>query len=259
MGNNQMNQNDEIEIDLFEVLQVLLSKWWLIIGTAIIFGGAALLVTVFAITPQYQSVTKMYVINRQNEDTLTNADLQAASQLTKDYVELIKSRTVAEGVIQSMHLNLNPDELRSKISVSTPSDARVISIGVIDPDPEMARDLANEVRNKAAEHIQMVMKTEAVNVVDMANTPTGKYSPSVKKNTMMAALIGVVLSGGLVLLTYLLNDTVKTPEDVEKYLGLSTLGSIPVVRTKSSRKRRKVRNKKKKTGVVTIKKGGSES
>ncbi len=266
MGTNQINGNDEIEIDLLEVFHVLLKKWWLILGTAAVFGLISMVFTMFFITPQYRSVTKMYVLSRQSEDNLTNTDLQTASLLTKDYVELIKSRTVAENVISSMHLNLSPDELTSKVSVNTPSDARVISIAVIDPDPEMARDLANEVRNQAAQHIQTVMKTEAVNVVDMANTPTGKYSPSIKKNTMMGGLVGFVLSAGIVILLYLLNDTIKTSEDVERYLGLSTLGSIPVLRTeKSGRKHRKTpknrvkKNKAKKSGVITIRKGSSES
>ena len=238
MENNQINQNDEIEIDLLEVIGVLLRYWWVIIGTGIIFGAVALAFTKFAIVPQYRSVTKMYVLNRQSEDMLTNADLQAASLLTKDYAELIKSRTVAEAVCDEMHLNLTPEELSSKISVSTPSDARVISIAVIDPSPEMARDLANEVRNKAAQHIQMVMNTEAVNVVDMANLPTSKYSPSLRKNGMMAGMVGVVLAGAIILLRYMLNDTVKTAEDVERYLGLSTLGSIPVTKSASSRKKK---------------------
>ena len=246
MENNQINQNDEMEIDLFEVISVLLHYWWIIIGTGIIFGAVTLAFTHFAIVPQYRSVTKMYVLARQDENTLTNTDLQTASQLTKDYVELIKSRTVAENVISSMHLNLSPDELSSKISVSTPSDARVISIAVIDPDPEMARDLANEVRNRAAEHIQTVMNTEAVNVVDMANTPTSKYSPSLRKNGMMGGAVGVVLAAAIILLRYMLNDTVKTAEDVEKYLGLSTLGSIPVTKNAGSRKKVKKPAKAKK-------------
>lgn len=246
MDNNQMNRNDEIEIDLFEVIGLLLHHWWAIIGTGILFGAAALAFTYFAIVPQYRSVTKMYVLNRQTEDTLTNSDLQAAAMLTKDYAELIKSRTVSEAVCNDMHLNLSPEQLSSKISVSTPSDARVISIAVIDPDPEMARDLANEVRNKAAQHIQAVMNSEAVNVVDMANLPTSRYSPSYRRNGMMAGMVGVVLACAIILLRYMLNDTVRDAEDVEKYLGMSTLGSIPVAKPADRKKSNKKTAKSKK-------------
>ena len=253
MENNQIGRNDEIEIDLFEVVSVLLKRWWVIIGTGIAFAVIAIAFTVLFITPQYRSVTKMYVLHRQTEDTLTNSDLQAASLLTKDYAELIRSRTVSESVCNELHLNLTPEELSSKISVSTPSDARVISIAVIDPDPEMARTLANEVRDKAAEHILTVMNTEAVNVVDEANMPTRKYSPSIRKNGMMAGLLGIVLAGAIILLRYILNDTVKSPEDVEKYLGMSTLGSIPVVQGESKGKisHRKVKAKKKKKRLLS--------
>ena len=248
MENNQNIRNDEIEIDLFEVVGVLLAHWWVVIGSGVIFAVVAVIFTQFFITPQYRSVTKMYVLNRQNEDTLTNSDLQASSLLTKDYAELIKSRTVSEAVCNDMHLNLTPEELSDKISVSTPSDARVISIAVLDSDPEMARDLANEVRDKAAQHIQAVMNSEAVNVVDVANLPTSKYSPSLKKNGLMEGMVGLFLAGAIILLRYLLNDTIKTPEDVEKYLGLSTLGNIPVtkaaVRHKKTTKKTKMPKKK---------------
>ena len=233
MDNKQMVRNDEIEIDLLEVAGVLLRRWWVIIGTGLIFGLVAIICTHFFVTPQYRSVTKMYVLNRQTQDSLTNADLQAASLLTKDYAELIRSRTVSENVINAMHLNLTPEEMIAKITVTIPSDARVISVAVLDPDPEMARDLANEVRNRAAQHIQEVMNTEAVNVVDMANTPESPYSPDLKKNGLLAFLVGAVLASAVILLSYMLNDTIKTAEDVEKYLGLSTLGNIPVTRTKT--------------------------
>ena len=66
----------------------------------------------------------------------------------------------------------------------------------------------------------------------------------------MAGLIGVVLAGAVILFRYMLNDTVKTAEDVEKYLGLSTLGTIPVTKSATGRKKVKKSTKVKKKKTV---------
>ena len=188
MEQNQMN-NDEIEIDLREIFSVLLSHLGIIILSGLVLGLVAIVGTKVFITPQYQSVTKMYVLAKQNNDTLTSADMQTSTLLTKDYAEMIQSRTVTEAVIAQLGLDMTHEQLVKKISVSNTTDTRIITISVLDKDPYMARDIANAVRDTAAEHIKNVMNSEAVNVVDEANIPAEQYSPSVSKN----GLIGCVL------------------------------------------------------------------
>lgn len=170
MEQNQMN-NDEIEIDLREIFSVLLSHLGIIILSGLVLGLVAIVGTKVFITPQYQSVTKMYVLAKQNNDTLTSADMQTSTLLTKDYAEMIQSRTVTEAVIAQLGLDMTHEQLVKKISVSNTTDTRIITISVLDKDPYMARDIANAVRDTAAEHIKNVMNSEAVNVVDEANIP----------------------------------------------------------------------------------------
>ena len=227
METNQQ-RDDEIEIDLVEVFRLLVSKLGIIILSGMIFAFLAIIGTKLFITPKYQSVTKMYVLAQQNSDTVTNSDLQTSTLLTKDYAELITSRTVAESVITNLLLDLKYDQLINKIEVGTTSDTRIITIKVTDEDPYAARDMANAVRDTAAEHIKSVMNIEAVNVVDTANIPDQKCSPSVSKNGLLAGVLGCFLAVVIILIQYLSNDTIKVSEDVEHYLGLSTLGVIPM-------------------------------
>lgn len=166
--------NDEIEIDLREIFSVLLSHLGIIILSGLVLGLVAIVGTKVFITPQYQSVTKMYVLAKQNNDTLTSADMQTSTLLTKDYAEMIQSRTVTEAVIAQLGLDMTHEQLVNKISVSNTTDTRIITISVLDKDPYMARDIANAVRDTAAEHIKNVMNSEAVNVVDEANIPAEK-------------------------------------------------------------------------------------
>ena len=237
METNQQ-RDDEIEIDLVEVFRLLVSKLGIIILSGMIFAFLAIIGTKLFITPKYQSITKMYVLAQQNSDTVTNSDLQTSTLLTKDYAELITSRTVAESVIANLRLDLKYDELIDKIEVGTTSDTRIITIKVIDEDPYVARDIANAVRDTAAEHIKSVMNIEAVNVVDAANIPDQKCSPSVSKNGLLAGMLGCFLAVVIILIQYLSNDTIKVSEDVEHYLGLSTLGVIPMEKTDGKKKKK---------------------
>ena len=190
------------------------------------------------ITPKYESTTKIMVLNKQDNNTLTSADMQTSTQLTKDYAELIQSRTVLEGVIAQLNLDMTYKEMLNKVSVETSSDSRIVSISVTDEDPYTASEIANAVRDMAAEHIQSVMDIEAVNVVDTANIPNEKASPSLAKNGVIGGLLGVIIAMAAVIIIYLTNDTIKVEEDVERYLGLSVLGSIPFSEKESRSKKR---------------------
>ena len=200
------------------------------------FGGSK-----FLMTPTYQSVTKIYVLNKQdNSNTnVTYSDLQAGTQLVKDYSELIKSRFVLEAVIEQLGLPLSYEKLSRKVTVSTPADTRVISIAVTNSNPVMAMKIANAIRETASTHICNVMDIEAVNIVETANVPTHKASPSVGKNTMLGGMLGILMVAAIVILSHLMNDTIQTEEDVEKYLGISTLAMIPLNEAESRKKKKK--------------------
>lgn len=248
MNTYQQREDEEIEIDLREVFAVIISKLWLIIMIGVIFALAAIIGTKLFITPQYKSVTKMYVLSRQDNDTLTSSDLQMSAQLTVDYEEVIQSRTVAESVIAALNLDMTPEELIKKIAVSSADSSRVLSITVTDPDPYVARDIADTVRDTSADQIKTVMNIEAVNVVDMANIPDSPSSPSIKKNGAVAGLFGCFLAIAVILILHITNDTIKTAEDVERYLGISTLGTIPLdknsVDSKPQKEKKSKRSKK---------------
>lgn len=232
--------NEAIEIDLFEVINVLLGKIWLILGTGIFAALVCFGVSKFIMIPTYESTTKIYILNKTDSSAVTYSDVQMGTQLTKDYAELINSRYVLEEVIQKLALSDEYDALLGKVSVNTPTDTRIVSITVEDTDPVRAMNIANCIREVASNHIQNVMDIEAVNVVETANMPTEKAGPSVLKWTVLGGIIGALIVSVTVLIRYLMDDTIKTTEDVEKYLGLSTLTLIPVtVETKKKKKRKK--------------------
>ncbi len=216
------------EIDLQDLIIELLRRLWIILLAAILGALIGFFYTKMTKVPTYQSTTKIYVVNKQENASVSSGDLQFSEQILQDYAELIKSRTVLESVIVDNDLNMTYGQLAGCVSVYIPEGTHIITIGVVNTDPYFASELANAVRDAAALHIKNVMNVQAINTVDEANIPTSPIGPNIRKNTMMGGLAGAAAAIAVLVLIYMLNDTVKTPEDVEHYLGLSVLGSVPL-------------------------------
>ncbi len=235
-------QEEETVIDLGELLLHFWKKAPLIILIVVIFAGAAFAGTKFLITPKYTATTKMYVLTKQNEDSnVTYSDVQLSSQLVNDYMALVTSGPVLEETISKLNLDMSRGALEKEISTENTSNTRIISIKVTDSDPERAKNIANTVREAVGDQIVKVMNADAVNTVEEAQTPANPSSPNNMKNTALGGIIGLVVILVLITLNFLRDDTIKTKEDVEKYLGLNVLTLIPLdedeVRTKKSKRK----------------------
>lgn len=221
--------NDELTIDLAELFAVLWERAYVIIIAGLLLALAAFIGTQLFITPKYTSTTSMYMLTKSSESgVITSGDLQTGSQLTQDYMELTKSRVVMEDVIRMLNLDMTTTELSDTITTANPANTRILTIQVENEDPEMARKIADAVRESAGETIEDIMKIDAVKTVEEADLPTHPSSPSVFRNTLLGGVLGIILAMGVIILIYILDDTIKTPEDVENYLGLNVLTSIPI-------------------------------
>lgn len=224
-----MNSNDNasIEIDVLYLLRKLWSRKFFIIFIALIVGAVALLGSIFLIKPKYTSTTRIYVVSRSSDNSLTNQDLQAGSYLVNDYKEVITSNEVLSSVISQENLSLSTSELSNMISVNIPTDTRVISISVEDTDAKEASDIANTIREVAAEKIKSVTKVDDVTTLEAAEVASKPSSPNIKRNAALGALVGGFLAIVGILVFEVLDDRVRRPEDVEEVLGMTLLGVVP--------------------------------
>lgn len=224
-----MNSNDNasIEIDVLYLLRKLWSRKFFIIFIALAVGIIALLGSIFFIKPKYTSTTRIYVVSRSSDSSLTNQDLQAGSYLVNDYKEVITSNEVLSSVISQENLSLSTTELSNMISVNIPTDTRVISISVEDTDAQEASDIANTIREVAAEKIKSVTKVDDVTTLEAAEVASKPSSPNIKRNAALGALVGGFLAIVGFLVLEVLDDRVRRPEDVEEVLGMTLLGVVP--------------------------------
>ena len=225
--NNQENQ--AVEIDVFAMLKTLWKRKFSIVLVALVFAIAAFGYSAFLAKKEYQSTSRIYVVSRQNQDNnaLTNSDLQASSYLVKDYREIILSQNVLTQAIEELKLDLTPAELSKKISVSVPTDTRILSITAKDGDPKEAARIANGLRNVAAEKIISVTKVSDVTTLDEAEVPQSPSSPNIRRNVLLGFIAGAGLMVVLLVVVEVLDDRVKRPEDIEELMGLTLLGIVP--------------------------------
>ena len=228
--NNQENQ--AVEIDVFAMLKTLWKRKFSIVLVALVFAIAAFGYSAFLAKKEYQSTSRIYVVSRQNQDNnaLPNSDLQAGSYLVKDYREIILSQNVLSQAIEELKLDMTPAELSKKISVSVPTDTRILSITAKDGNPKEAARIANGLRNVAAEKIIAVTKVSDVTTLDEAEVPQSPSSPNIRRNVLLGFIAGAGLMVVLMVVVEVLDDRVKRPEDIEELMGLNLLGIVPDIK-----------------------------
>lgn len=215
------------EIDLLDLAYVLLDKihyivFFILLG-AVVFNAYAF----FCIQPTYQSTAKMYVVSASNDSVVDLTDLNIGTSLTSDYEQLILSYPVLDQVIADLDLDMDTDALRAMVSLENPEDTRILNIITTSTDPQQAMDIANKLMEVSIEYLPQTMSTNPPNIAQKAQLADSKSAPSYSRYTMMGALIGIVLCCGYFVIRYLMDDTIRTSEDMEKYFGIVPLTVIP--------------------------------
>lgn len=232
-------ENDEIEIDLKELFFMLLVNWKLILlamllGTALLGAWHTL-----RVTPAYEAEAELYIRTNTSDDkdTLTYSDLQISAGLTEDYAKIIKSRTVLNRVIENLDLGLTYAQLETMVTAENPDSTHIMEIRVVTDDPEKSCEIVNEVLQVSVDQISQIVGNNEPPVIDYAELEAvTDVTPSMAKYLVIGALLGIVAASALLVVRMLLSTSIKTEDDVEKYLNLPVLTAVPYYNTKRKEK-----------------------
>lgn len=249
----EKQQNDEVEIDLLEIFALLKEKIVKIVGVGVILAALVAIGTLFIIKPQYESTSKLYIVGESNS-IVSLTSLQAGSQLAQDYIHIVESRPVIEKVISNLNLDMEYDDLLNIITLNNPSDTRILEVTAKTDDPYVAKEIVDEVGKVSSDRIKSIMGVEPPTTVEYGHVADQKSSPSLVKNTAVGLVGGMFVSAFIIIVIYLLNNTIASEDDVEKYLGLNNLGVIPieegsVEQMMRDKRRRRRGQQKQKAGV----------
>ena len=223
---------EEIEISLGEIWGVIRKNLKMIVLFTLLFGFIGLIVNVFVLQPTFTAYSRVYIMNTTSATTtdpngefvVDAGDLNSSLMLSKDYIEIINSDLVTRAAAKRMGVkNLNEFD----ISVSAPEDTRMIKIMVTGTDRENAAKLTNILTEEFTACVRNVIKMDNVTVIDRASVPQAPSGPTKGKNTVLAAMVGFILALGIAFLRFFMDSTIKTSEDVEKYLELPVLARVP--------------------------------
>lgn len=229
----------EAEIDLIDLAWALLDKIHYIVLCFLIGAVIMNAYSYFLVRPTYKSTAKMYVVSASKNSVVDLDALNIGTSLTADYEQLMLSYPVLEQVINKLNLDMDSDTLAKMITLENPTDTRILNINVVSTDPKSARDIANTLMEVSVDYLPKTMSTNAPNVAQKAKLADHKDGPSYMKYTMIGALAGAFLYCMYLVVKYLMDDTIHTADDMEKYFDIVPLAVIPDVSELASEKQQK--------------------
>lgn len=229
----------EAEIDLIDLAWGLLDKIHYIVLCFLIGAVIMNAYSYFLVRPTYKSTAKMYVVSASKNSVVDLDALNIGTSLTADYEQLMLSYPVLEQVINKLNLDMDSDTLAKMITLENPTDTRILNINVVSTDPKSARDIANTLMDVSVDYLPKTMSTNAPNVAQKAKLADHKDGPSYTKYTMIGALAGAFLYCMYLVVKYLMDDTIHTADDMEKYFDIVPLAVIPDVEELASEKQQK--------------------
>ncbi len=231
---------NEVEINLADVFQILLSKWVFIMIAALAAALAVGLATHFFIKKKYSAHTTMYVFTtaEQNQTgSISYSELNAADNLIRTYQVIVKSNSVLDTVANHFNeehpeyaaLNIQRGTLSGAASVSVPDGTKLIKVTVTTGDPVLSADIANTFAKYVPEQIVRITKAGGVEIVDYATVPKSPSSPNLTRNVIIGFAAGFMLAAVFFLLRAYLDTTIYTSEEVQKVSNCPVIGTIPMI------------------------------
>ena len=180
----------------------------------------------FLMKPVYQAeLTFMVNFNPNEKAQVTKEDMEYGTNLVEKYKPIVQSRKVTGKIKKNLNLNMTLGEIGNSIQISSISGP-VMKITVQSTNPEIAKDIANEVPEVFGKELKRIAKVDGIEIIDNAIKPTSPISPNKIKNMMMAAIIAIVIAVFIIFLLEYLDNKVKTVDDIENTIGIPVLGIV---------------------------------
>ncbi len=224
---------DYVEIDLMRLLKAVWHNAWAVVLATLVGAIIAFAYVTLAVTPLYQSKVLMYVNNSSislssTSVSISSSDLSASQSLVDTYAVILSTRTVLNEVISEAGLSYSYSELVNMIATSSVDSTEVFQVVVTSASPEEAALIANTIAEVFPDVVSDIVEGSSAKIVDYAVVPTVKSSPSVTRYTLVGAMLGFILSVGVIVVLELM-DTLIHGEDylITNYKNIPILASIP--------------------------------
>lgn len=219
----------EETIDLKEYFLIIKKKAWIIALITSMAMLASGIISFFVLSPVYQTKTTLIVNSDKapGTDVITGDQISVSQKLAVTYGEIIKSKTVLDEVANQLKIKGGYQTIEKKLTVSPVADTQILEISVEDTNPQRAADIANTIPAAFTKEVKRITKANNVEVIDKAIVPKSPIKPNKIMNIMISAILGIMASLFVIFLLEYMDNKIKSPQDIEKHLGLPLLGVIP--------------------------------
>ena len=218
-------------MDLRDYLKLLRKRWWIIALVAVIAAGSAYAFSKVQ-TPIYRSAIKLSIEPSRASDY---GQTLAIKNVLRLYVQQLSTRKMAQQVVNQLQLDISPDALLGKVSISPDEADYTITIETKDPLGGQAQRISQTfaelfVQDRQIHNLEVQQQDRILtSIVDNASAPD-LFSPKTSINVLAGAVLGALLGVVVVFaIEWLESDIVRSSEDIERYLGVPVIGSIPTI------------------------------
>lgn len=219
------------EVNFREILRSFWEKKSTIILLIAIFIVMGFIYSSFIVVPKYSSSIKLVLAQSSSKEdgaTITTTDLTLNSKLISTYSEIIKSSKVIRKVISNLGIEDKEESVRNNVLVTAESGTDIIKITVSNTEPEKAANIANEMALVFSEEVKRLYKIDNINTLDLAEVAESPSNINLTKTMFVFGAVGFIIAVGYIFIVYMLDNSIKTQEDVEKCVHVPVLASIPV-------------------------------
>ncbi len=241
------------EINLRDLLIYFRKHLLLFFAMVILCVSAGSAYIVLVQKPEYKSRATI-ILSSDKSKTTVQSEITANKNLIETYTEVVKSHRVLDRVIEENNLKESYEALSAKINVSSLKNTEIISISVVDANAYRSYEVANWVADIFKEEISQIYNDTSVNILDHAVEPRGPYNIDVIKQEIIYAVAGMVLGGGIILVLFYFDRTIKTTEQIDEIFKLPIFGQVD----KQKKKRKKLEAKLAKIEAKRLKKEEKE-
>ena len=236
MAVNNSNLSFRKNIDISDLISETFKRWYFIVAAVFVSILVSIIYTLGFVTPIYASTAKILILSKTSGDSYTTSDFSFSTYLSNDFAQIMVDTPVLKPAAESLGDKYSEDYLRGVVSVDKVENTRILTVTAKTPNPNSSKQIVDAICEASKETLVDLMQLDGVEIINQGNLPRSPLSPNLKTNIIVAVLIGFFIAELGIALNFVFNSCIASPKDIEKYLGLTVLATIPYNQTKSKAK-----------------------
>lgn len=219
----------ETQISIIDIINMMLTFWWLIVALAVLVGGGTFAYSKLTSIPQYSSSATVY-INTQTEQKSDDVNVSAisdAQELMPTYIEILGSKPFLETISDDIGNKYDYNQIKSMVSYTPTTDTNILKISVKAADSHDAYLITESISHNAPDEIRRVFEGGSVKLINNAEENTSPLPSNSLKKGLIGFVAGAALAALIIFLINIFDTRVKSSEELTAKYGLPILGEIP--------------------------------